>query len=117
MEKIIHHRPADFKGCTENGCEINPVKGGFKRKLRIIKYDILELNNGIHNNAVPVFAACLYHAVRKPVKRDIKDVPFALKPGGKPAQFIMMFKKQYRVTGSCQPVCGCHAAQSRPDYN
>ncbi len=72
-------------------------KGGGQGKLRIIKGNLFELDNGVFNFLGPVFFAGLDHPVRKTMQRDIKDMPSPLKPGRQPPQLDMMLQQENRM--------------------
>ena len=55
--------PGNFKLVLQNVSEINLVKGCFQRELWVIKYDIFQLDNGLHNFLCPIFFAGFNHPV------------------------------------------------------
>ena len=93
IKKTVNRCLGNLEFIQQDIGKVLAVKCGGKRKLRIIKDNIFQLDDGVHYFTVPVFTACFHHAVRETVERDIKDMALAFKPGCQSSQLMVMFKQ------------------------
>jgi hypothetical protein len=112
IEKIINRCLGNLEFIYQDVGKVLAIECSGKRKLGVIENDFFQLDNGFHYLPVPVFTACLNHAVRETVKRDIKDMAFAFKPGCQASQLMVMLKQKNRVAASGKTVCGGKASKA-----
>ena len=114
-KEILDHHWPDLEPVPQNSGEVGPVKGGFDGKLGVVKDDILQLDNGVGDLTVPVFATGLDHPVGKAMQGDVEDMSLALEPGGQAAELVVMLQEQNLVAAMGQPVGRRKAAQAGTD--
>ena len=99
IARFVEERLNRFFGQTEpfneQPREIFAIERRGERKLRIVEFDIGQLNDSVGNLLIPVPLAALNHADGEPMKRDVENVLalLAAKPGRQAAKFVMPFKK------------------------
>lgn len=96
--------------------EISFVKGGAQGKLRIVKNNIRQLDNGLHDRLIPVFLAGFHHAVGEAMQGNIENMTTAFKPGGQATQSMVMLDKQNLMSAVGQAI-GCRQSTETGTYD
>ena len=107
----------DFEMGSEQLGEILFVKGRPQRKLGIVKDDIRQLDDRLHDRLIPVFLAGFNHTIRETMQGNIENMTPTLKPGGQTAQSMVVLEKQDFMAAIGQTVGGGESAEAGTDDN
>ena len=106
FEKRADALCGNAKLLDENAREVFAVKRRAHVEFRVDETNVFELSNGIGDFFRPIFSAGLNHAVREPVKRNIKNVSArTLEIRCKPAELIMVLEQQHGKSRLRKVIC------------
>jgi hypothetical protein len=112
LEKLVYGFDRYFKICLQQTGEIIFIKSRAQGKLRIVKDNIPQLHDGIHDCLIPVFFTGLDHAVGKSVQGNIENMAPPLEPCGQAAESVMIFQQEDFMSAVGETVGGGKTAET-----